>query len=369
MLKPIKVAHVIPDLDLEIVGGVGVFLRTLLSSMDIKRIENTVVTFKSQSSDRQFFLNLGIPVFTYVPKVKENPLDILEWAIELFKKLQPDIVHTNIFWGDTLGREAANRAKIKTIFSTENNINLDETPRQKIIKRKLANITDCIICPSQAVKDYSHRVEGIPENRLEVITYGIVLDNYPFQLPSLQSPAQEFIFIARLEPQKVPLRAMEAFATIVKEYPDCRLSFVGDGSLKQECQEQVLKLGLKDKVEFLGYQAQPWEKVNPGSIFLMSSDFEGLPIAVLEAMATGHLCVVPDLAGIPEMLDPILEGIIYPGGDLAGLIEAMRTALTLSPKDYLAKIVAARSRLEQNFDLKCIAEKYTSLYERFHRSS
>lgn len=359
----LKIAHVIPDLDLNITGGVGVCLRTLVQGLDRDRTENMIVTFKSNQSDRRFFEEMEIPVFSCLDCSDlefEPSLQMIEWLMQTFRAIRPDIVHTNLFWGDTLGRQAAYRAKVPVIVMTENNQDLRETPRQRAIKRKLANFTDRIICVSEAVRSYVKAFDGIPDDRLSVIYYGIPLRNYEI---NDWKQSREFVFVGRIEPQKAPLRLIDAFSEIATVHSDSTLSVIGDGSLLRECHERVEALGLTEKVRFWGYQPSPWECATSGSIFVMTSEYEGQPLVVLEAMATGHLCILPDIPGIAEIAQTEKTAPIYKAGDHDSLVAAMRQVLAMPIDQQLQMIQAARARVERDFDAQNMTEQLLNLYQ------
>ncbi len=367
--KCLKVAHVIPEINLNITGGVGVFLQTLTSCLDRDRVENVIVTYKSDESDRNFFQDLSIPVFSRLLTADEEiepSIQVMEWLMETFQTISPDVVHTNLFWGDTLGRQAAYRVKVPVIVTTENNRDLHENSRQQRLKRKLANLTDCIVCVSEGVKQHLREVDGVPDERMMTIYNGIILEKYPFDCREPESQSPLFVSVGRLEPQKVPLRLIDAFSVIAAEYSDCQLSIIGDGSLMKNCCDSGAAFGLTQRVQFWGYQPQPWRTTPPGSIFVMTSDYEGHPLVVLEAMATGHLCIIPDIPGIPEMAEAGVEALIYKAGDRSSLLAAMGSALEMPSAQRQQIIKAARARVERDFDAYKMAEKYLHLYQKLY---
>lgn len=368
--KRLKVAHVIPELDLNITGGVGVFLRTLTQYLDRDRVESVIVTFKSDEIDRQFFQDWGIPVFSRLLTAEEEiepSIQVMEWLIQTFQNLQPDVVHTNLFWGDTLGRQAAYRAKVPVIVMTEHSRILEEIPRWRNINRKLATFTDRIVCVSEAVRQHSRDVDEIPDDRLSVIYNGIGLEQYEIDRGNDKTQGSHFLFVGRLEPPKNPFRLIEAFSVIAKDYPDCQLSIIGDGSLMRQCQDYVNQLKLSNYVHFLGYQPHPWKVAPSGSFFVHCCDFEGFGLSISEAMASGHLCVLPNIDGVPEVATEGSEAIFYEG-DCNSLVEAMRYALKM-PRDQRMRIInAARARVEKDFDARRMAQQYLDLYQRLYKN-
>lgn len=368
MSKRLKIVHVTPDLYLG-GGGIKTFLKTLFYCLDAKLTENIIVTNQSDESDRKYFEALGVSVFSRLMNAQSqldegNALEIIQWMIGTLKKLQPDIVHTHLFWGDTLGRQAAFRVGVPVIVSTEHNTNVNENEKHRKIKRRLAHVTDCVVCISEAVRNYSREIDKIPDDRMTVIYNSIILEEYEFNCDLKNRRQSEFVYVGRLEPQKNPLLLIESFAAIAFERPDCHLSIIGDGSLMEQCLDKVKVLELSTLVEFFGYKQNPWLGISQGNIFVLSSDFEGFGIVILEAMASGHLCILPKIGGIPEIANTGSEAIFYEAGNRDSLIDSMRSALNMPEEQRVEMIKMARERVTKNFDAYQMSEKYLNLYRK-----
>lgn len=370
MSKRLKIVHITPDLHLG-GGGVKTFLKTLFHCLDREQTEIIIVTNQADESDRKDFEVLGITVFSRLMTTQfqldqGNALEITQWIIGTLKKLQPDIVHTHLFWGDTLGRQAAVRVGVPVIISTEHNTNLNENEKHRNIKRRLAHLTDCVVCVSEAVREYSREIDKIPDDRMTVIYNSILLEEYEFNCDLKNRKQNEFVYVGRLELQKKPLLLIEAFAAIAFERSNCRLYIIGDGSLMEQCLDKVKTLGLSECVKFLGYQQKPWSWVSKGSIFVLSSDFEGFGIVILEAMASGHLCILPQIGGIPEIAKPALEAIFYEAGNRDCLIDSMRFVLDMPEEQRVEIVKAAKKKVERDFDAYQMSSKYLNLYHKLY---
>lgn len=365
--KTLKIVQIIPELNLKIMGGIGSFLLNLLACIDKQKTENIILTYKSDLEDRAYYEKHGITVISQLQNTQlpdKSSIETTKWLVKTLKKIQPDVVNTHGFWGTVLGVKAAYRANIPVIVSTDDNIDLDENPQQKRIKKNLLPFSDRIICVSNAVRDYAHEIEQVPQHKLIVIYNGIRLEEYPFQLNSYQSSkTPQFIFVARLEPQKRPERVIKAIATLQKKGIDCHLSIIGDGSVKTECQELVKQLQLTDKIKFWGYQEKPWQLISSDSIFVMTSDFEGQPNTILEAFASGYLCILPTIKPALEIAIDGKEALFYEAGNQTQLVEAMELALSLSDSAKSSMIYEAKTKVEKQFDAQTMAQNYLNLYQ------
>jgi glycosyltransferase involved in cell wall biosynthesis len=370
-MKKLKIVHIIPELNRKIMGGIGRFLESLLIHIDRQNTENLVVTYKSDLSARKYYQNnLGVNVYSLLEHSHlpdKNAIETTQWLINILKETKPDVVHTHYFWADILGIKASSITKIPVIISTNHNVHLDETEQQQRIKKTLTRKIDQIVCVSKSVKKYAEEIDKIPDYLLTLIYNGLSLKDYPFH--SLKDGLAEnstFVYVSRLEPQKAPFRLIEAFNLFQKKGYNTQLLIIGEGSLRQECEYKVEELNLTKKVKFLGYQSQPWQKVSERSIFILTSDFEGLPFSVLEAMASGCLCILPNLESLLEIAIKDIEAIFYQAGNIDNLLEVMELCSKMSLHKKQQIIKKAREKVEKNFDIKEMANQYLQLYQELY---
>lgn len=174
----------------------------------------------------------------------------------------------------------------------------------------------------------------------------------------------ELVAVGRLEPQKNYPLLLESFSEVSKLHPEYTLRIFGKGSMEIELRKQVDKLQLNDKVVFEGFSTDIHEKIKECDIFVLSSDFEGLPNALMEAMTMGFPVVSTDCpCGGPKMLIKNGEnGILVPVGNREKLSEAIisyienpalktncaREALFTSKKYELGNIIDEWELLFQN---------------------
>jgi glycosyltransferase involved in cell wall biosynthesis len=359
--KRLKVAHIIKSLDRRIPYGVVTFLKTLIRCTDKEKVESFVIAyeFAENQPECEEFEACILSRFKDNGTQQESHMEMTQWLIQAIRNIQPDIAQTYLYLGDTIGRLAASRAQVPVIICRESNVHQFSTERHHAAKRRLAKITDRVVCISEAVKRYACEVENIPESLTTIIYNGLQLNEYLFQAIE---PTNQFVYIGRLEPQKAPLNLLLAFTTIAAEYLDCQLTLIGDGSLRVDCQNYVQAVGLQKRIHFLGYHAKPWQYAPPGSIFVHCCDYEGFGTAITEAMACGHLCILPKVGGIPEVAENCSEAIFYEG-DCDNLVAAMRCALEMPVSQKLQILKAARARVERDFDASRMTEQYLDLYQ------
>lgn len=138
---------------------------------------------------------------------------------------------------------------------------------------------------------------------------------------------RQLIWVGRLDIRKNPALALEAFA-IAARACDATLVFVGDGPLRQELEQRCASLGLDRRVRFLGYLANPYEAIAASDLLVLSSDNEGLPSVIVEAMYCGLRVVSTDCgAGVRDILLDNVYGTIVKSNDSLALANGIKTEL------------------------------------------
>lgn len=182
-------------------------------------------------------------------------------------------------------------------------------------------VADRVVACSHGVADWLTDVGGVPEAKVETIYNGIRTSYAASLRPRTaisKASILSFVTIGRLHEQKRHDLAIRAIAKVNAVRP-VRLRVLGNGALLGELQQLAIELGMEDCVEFLGHvDAAPI--LSAASGFLLSSDYEGYPNVLLEAMAAGVPCVATLCpCGPSEMIEDGVSGILVPVGDVDGM--------------------------------------------------
>ena len=171
------------------------------------------------------------------------------------------------------------------------------------------------------------------------------------------------VTVGRLEKQKNQKMLIEAFSKFHKNHPDYRLRFFGRGSLESELITQVNNLGLKDSVDFMGNVNDVHHQIRKASLFVLSSDFEGLSNALIEAMMMGLPCISTDCAGSDEIIDNRESGVIVKRGDVIALTEAMSNLIDdrVTADKYSTE---AHQRATARFNAETVCRKWKEIVEK-----
>lgn len=170
---------------------------------------------------------------------------------------------------------------------------------------------------------------GVPSELIHVVPYGVDVPSEPMERAEKESVV--FLAVGRLTPKKAPLKTLEAFRQVSREMPSARLRYIGSGELLDAVRRFIGEHCLTDKVTLLGVCDTDTvsKEMRAADIFVQhsmvsaSGDEEGLPVAILEAMAAGLPVVATRHAGIPDVVQEGRTGYLVDEGDSSAMAAAM----------------------------------------------
>jgi glycosyltransferase involved in cell wall biosynthesis len=293
-------------------------------------------------------------------------------ALALARRLREEqigILHAHDFKSDLLGVLAGRLARVPVVTTVHGYIAL--TGKSKLYRRVdllLLRAMNRVIVVSEAMRsDLGSR--GIAESRLRVVRNGIALENYPFGRRSRAVRSSERIddaalvvgHVGRLSAEKGQARLLRVFPRVLEAVPSARLVFAGDGPEMQPLRDLARTLGVAGSSSFLGYRDDVPEVFANLDLLVLSSDTEGLPNVVLEAMAMGVPVVATAVGGTPEVVEHGVTGLLVPRDDEAALGAAIIESLTA--RDAAAERARrARAFVEREFTMEVLIRKTHDLY-------
>ncbi len=170
-----------------------------------------------------------------------------------------------------------------------------------------------------------------------------------------------FVNVASFSPKKNQRMLVDGFKDVLKYYPNCVLILVGDGQLQLETIHFVRDLGISNNVIFTGVRNDVVAILNAGDCFILPSDWEGLPISILEAMAVGKPIIATSVGGIRELVLPGENGVLFPPGNCPQLVSAMLWLLQ-SPEKVSQMGEKSREIVKKRFHVREMARQYGELY-------
>jgi glycosyltransferase involved in cell wall biosynthesis len=281
--------------------------------------------------------------------------------IGLVRTLKPDVVHAHSSKAGVLGRLAAKLCGKAAVFTAHGwAFALGVPPLRRMaalsVERLAGRWADRIIAVSHANRQLAieRRVAG-PEQCV-VIHYGI-----PFMPCLSRKPASavRIIMVGRFAPQKDHAQLLRAVAGIDASV---RVMLVGDGPTRPAIEALARELGVADRVDFLGVRDDVPELLGAADIFVLATNWEGLPISIIEAMRAGLPIVASDVDGAREMVADGIAGFLVPWRDASAL--RSKLAVLAANPELRARIgSAARQRYEAEFTVDRMVERTRQVYD------
>ncbi len=279
-------------------------------------------------------------------------------------------VHNQSAWlYGGIGAILAKRPLIYTEHTGLDKFPPGQRSRWRILTRLLGKRTKMVTTVARhLIPDLTDKA-AIPVERIRNIYNGIDLGPYQHPIDREKKCAElglsvecELVgIVASLTDAKDHATLLQAFVTVVRSRPKAMLLIVGEGPLKDGLIKQVEESGLQRSVKFLGVRRDIPELLQLFDIFVLSSLIEGLPISLLEAMASSCAVVATRIPGIDELVDPPHTGLLVPHSQPEPLAEAIIEVLADQPRRQ-AMGVQGRERIVAHFSFAAMVGQYLALY-------
>jgi glycosyltransferase involved in cell wall biosynthesis len=368
-----RVAHVVTRC---IAGAGGVAVRGAIG-LDPARYEGVLVTGTSSGRLLDQAREHGIEVVV-VPELRSpiSPSDDLaafRRLRRLFRQRRFDVVHTHSAKAGALGRVAAHSVGVPRVVHTIHGFPFHDfqgwAPHGAYVtlERRLARITDAFLAVGTNVAvEALQRGIAQPE---QLHTIGPAVDPPTVWLSPqtrtraralLDLPDDVFVIgtVGRLDYQKAPEHMLEAISRLARP---AVLVWVGDGELAGAAASTARRLGIADRVRFLGHREDVQELLPAFDVFAMSSRYEGLPCAVVEAQQCGIPVVATAVNAVPDVVIPGETGLLVPPARPDLLARALDHALS-HPAQARQWATAARLHLGSRYDPATLAEVLDAVY-------
>jgi glycosyltransferase involved in cell wall biosynthesis len=291
----------------------------------------------------------------------------------LVKSFSPDVVHCHMFHANILGRVTRLICRMPALICTIHNLReTSERGGPTGYKELLYRLTDrlasrtTIIC--RAAFDRYVRVGAVPRNRLHLIPNGVDTDVFcpseELRLSTRKSLGvdSKFVWLAvgRLVSQKDYPNLFRALTLL--DHRRFVVLIAGSGPLELELRDECTRLELDTCVQFCGAREDILPLYNAADSFVMSSEFEGLSVALLEAGSMGLPAVVTDTGGNAEIVKDGVTGYVIPPGNHAALSQAMQRIMTISAGHRKTMGGAARGYCTRHYGTTSVVDQWRELY-------
>lgn len=292
------------------------------------------------------------------------------WALRrIALDWRPDILVAHGFSEHLWGRYAGLLAGTPQLIHVEHNSRERYTRWRLAQALWLARRTAASVGVSRGVR--TRLVElGFPADRCVAIPNGIDLQRFPAAslVPWTQREAG-VVMASRFARQKDHATLVQALALLAQKglRPRLYLAGLGKKRLQQQTRSLVDRLQLTGQVEFLGQVQDLPKLLMRQQFFVLSTHYEGMPLALTEAMAAGCACIGSDVVGVREVIAPERTGLLVPEGDAQALASAIERLLR-SPELAESMAAAARQEAEKTFDVSVMQAQYEQLLADVHRN-
>ena len=323
---PPRIAYVITDLD---VGGVPLHLRRLAIEMRSRGFEITVVSLATPGPVGNLLRDEGLDVRSCEARNRWD-VRVLPRLAAVLRDINPDVVHSFLFHANVATRWAAARIGYPSnrVLCEIQTVEI-ERPWHLWVDRCTHEACRYTIGNSPSVIEHLHQRAAIPRERLRLIRGGIDTEPLNRAQPvdrstlGLTSYDKMILWVGRLDPVKGLTYLLDAFAQL-DQRPRAHLCLAGDGPLRERLERHANHLALHDRIHWLGPRHDVPGLLKTCDVFAFPSRTEGLPNALLEAMAAACPIVTTDVPGCRDLIRHKDTGLLVPYGDTHALATAIR---------------------------------------------
>lgn len=283
---------------------------------------------------------------------------------KLIKNYDPDIVHAHMVHANILTRLIKLVVPIKKLINTAHNSNEGGYTRMLVyrVTHRLADMTTNV--SNTAVKSFEEK-NAVPKNGMQTIYNGVNFNKFKYQPEAKQRIADELdlnkekiiLSVGRFNKQKNYPNLLRAIKFLKDNYNiDFVLLIAGDGELRNTLKNMIVELDLSSNVKLLGIRNDISTLMSACDVFVLSSDYEGLPTVLIEALACRSHVISTDVSGAREIINDY--GTIVPIDNYTFLAKSIWKSLKNEGRNDLAE-----SYIKNNFDLEIITNQWIDIYK------
>ena len=295
-----------------------------------------------------------------------DPMGLLRLAL-ILRRRRPVIVHSHMVHANLLVRAVRMLVQIPVVVCTTHSIIEGARWREWAYRLtdRFATLTTAI---SKAAVDRYVQVRAVPQNRLRFLPNGVDLQRFHPDQHSRAAKRAElrlgshfaWLAVGRFVQAKNYELMLRAFASA--RSPNARLIIAGDGPLRLQMEDLASHLSISSQVQFLGARNDIMQLMNAADAYVMSSDWEGMPMVLLEASATGLPIVATRVGGNAEVVQHGRTGLLVAPQQEDALAEAMKTMMAMQPMKRALMGRSGRELTSVHYNVECVVDSWESLY-------
>ena len=326
-----------------------------LSNQFVSQGHDVSVVMLNETSEQSYYpVDDGVRLIPIKRDYKKNnPLKKILLLRNCIRDTTPDIIISFLYHINVYTYLASLGLRIPHIVSERNDPR--SSPKSKLLRISrcfVFNAADgCVFQTKNAKEFFSAKIRS----GSEIIPNPVVLMHTPKEPFDRE---KKITAAGRLVPQKNYDMMIRAFSAFSEKFPDYRLVICGEGSARTSIEALIRELGMENSVELLGQVENPHEIIYNSTAFALSSDYEGMPNALLEAMALGVPSVSTDCpcGGPSDLINDGENGMLVPVGDAGAMAAAFEAIATNS--EFGEKLSAGAKPLRTAYSVETIAERW-----------
>jgi len=334
-------------------GGAQRFGATLLAKLDRRRFSPELALLRNEI---QFELPADVPVHPLGYRgALTGPLAVRNLA-RLLDRTQPDVVLSTLSTSSIMTGWALKHCSHRPVWVARigNNPRFQDSFVRRPFVRRYTKDADLFVANAEFLREPTEELYPFTRGRLQIVRNPANFAAIDAALPPTPTPPPTgslpiILSVARLEPQKRPDLLLQVFARVLQQQP-AELWLAGDGPLEASVRQQAQSLGIASNVRFFGFNKNPFELMLKAQVFLLTSDHEGLPNALIEAQGLG-LPAVSTRCGSEEVIVDGTTGLISEVGDVPALAAGVLKLLQ-DPELHARFSEAARRLTRERFDVE-----------------
>jgi glycosyltransferase involved in cell wall biosynthesis len=311
----------------------------------------------------------GVPITCFNHK-RPFDLRIVGTVARFLRERKVDLVHIHLPYSGVVGRAAARLGGVPSVVYTEHNVQERYHPLTRLANQATMRMCDLTSAVSEEVRQSLLRSRLARQSRVLTIQNGVDVDG--LQQAAVGADVRDELGIPReaaivgvvngFRPQKRLDVWIDAARRIAEAHAATAFVLVGDGPIHAEVREWAARAGLNGRVWFTGLRHDAARLIAAFDVFMMSSDFEGLPVAVLEAMALGKPVVATSVGGLPGVVHEGRHGFLVPRGEPAALAQKV-VSLLEAPSLCRDMGSASRQWVRERFSVQRMVRETETAYE------
>jgi glycosyltransferase involved in cell wall biosynthesis len=350
-------------------GGAERLVATLATRLDRTRFRTAVCVSRTMPKHSPLIDDLRAARVPILSLDRSSRRSLRAWwpLVRYLRRERVDILHSHMFGSSVWGAALATALRVPVLVAHEQGFTFDGQRLRPFLDRELvARAADALVVVSDEDERTMRKVARVPPRKLRLVRNGVVVpapsgNDVRAEL-GIHADAEVVGAIAVLRPEKALDVLVEAAALLAREFPRLRVLIAGGGPEETRLRSLVRDRDLGGTVSLLGLRSDVPDVLAALDVVVLSSDREGTPLALMEAMGAGKPIVATRVGGVPDLVEDGVHGLLVPPRDPRALADAVARLLR-DPRLRSRLGDRARERQRSEFDIHVVVQRVEALYE------